>query len=298
MKTALLDQNVILRGQGFFGKSGTLLLSPNPKSHEWTLCVTDDDRRPIRPTMADTESRRMVLRAGGVVLNVPEHILAARFAGIIGLSIGSSGPWPPYHGRALEILSALKQARKTQLFTDLPTYTVSEAVFFEYEKGRRGNRAFTSIAPAEQLSESGTEDNRPVYDTRLTLKIVCNYPGLGEWQRNYTLPDDAVLTKICSAHAPGWPPWLYYPSKVCSHIFWPHHQHITWIQEHSREEARELFALHRAQDLLGALALLCRDGTFAGTVCSYYSGHKADVSAVKRADKHLVPLSRMQPARR
>ena len=298
MKTALLDQNVILRGRGFFGRSGTLLFSPNPDSHEWTLCVTDDDRRPIRPAMAGTESRRMVLRAEGVVLNVPEHILAARFAGIIGLSIGSAKPWPPYHGRALEVLSALNQARKINLFSNFPTYTVSEAVFFEYEKRRQGNRAFTSIAPARPLPESATEGNRMKYDERLTLKIVCNYPGLGEWERIYTLPDDAVLAKICSAHAPGWPPWLYYPSKMCSYVFWPHHRHITWIQEHSLHEARELFALHRAQDLLGALALLCRDGTFAGTVCYHYSGHKAAVIAVKRADKHLVPLSHMQPARR
>lgn len=48
-----------------------------------------------------------------------------------------------------------------------------------------------------------------------------------------------------------------------------------------RERVLEQFALHRVQDLLGVLSVLCGTGLFAGVVTSRCSGHLADVHAVQ-----------------
>ncbi|MEN9614412.1 MAG: hypothetical protein RLZZ347_719 [Candidatus Parcubacteria bacterium] len=275
MTASVLDKEVILRGKDFWGRRATLLLSPNPNSLAWTLDTTDDRQLVIKPQHASTEKPRIVLQIDDTQVHVPEHILATRFSNVLGVSIGSS-VWPPYHGRAMEVLMPLIQSSHT-LQTDFPTYMVPREVYFEYREKRGPETAFTSITPSE--------------DGKLTLKIVCDYKGLGRWERIYVLPDIKLLMKICGAHAQGWPPYLYRLSKAGKMLrFWPHHDQVTWIQEHSADEARELFSLHRAQDLLGALALLCRDGTFVGRVCSYYSGHKADIEVVKQADQILMQI--------
>lgn len=280
MTTSLLARDVIVRGKDFLNRSATLHLAPCSDSLAWTLHTNKKRNVIIGPDIASVQQRRMVLSADDTEMHVPEHILAARFANVLGVSLHSSS-WPPYHGRALEVLMSLIQASGNHLQTDFPTYSVPKEVYYEYPERRGPERAFTSIAPCT--------------DGKLTLKIVCDYKGLGNWTREYVLPDIKLLMRICGAHAQGWPPYLYHLSKLSKRLgWWPHHDHITWIQEYQLEETRELFSLHRAQDMLGALALLCRDGMFVGRVCSWYSGHLGDVEAVKQADKILDVIAKKE----
>jgi hypothetical protein len=69
---------------------------------------------------------------------------------------------------------------------------------------------------------------------------------------------------------------------------WPHRHTIQWAVD-QRDRVLEKFALHRVQDLLGVLSVLCEKGLFAGIVTSRCSGHLADVQAGRTAI--LVPIN-------
>ena len=100
MNTSLLQTEVILHGRDLFNRRTRLILSPNPNSLEWVLCTDDGSETKIRPAIAHTKNQRMVLEINGTQVNISEHILATRFANVLGVSL-SPIVWPPYHGRAL-----------------------------------------------------------------------------------------------------------------------------------------------------------------------------------------------------
>lgn len=254
----------------FWGRTSNIQLRPSHKN-EWRWVPDDGTPLPIEPGCITTDCRRMQLSARNKKLEVLEHIGVLRFGGLLGVNLVGTG-WPPYHGRALELWNMIQsQSEPLQNANAISHYTVSEAARFEYSKcrGSTGESAFTEI--------------RPAIDRELRLDIHIDYPGLGQHSETFNLPDSRVFTEICSAHAQGWPRYTSKIERIVRCLGWPHKNCVTWPNDRNPKETLRLFALHRAQDLLGALSLLCKDGFFVGHVISNCSGHHGDFKAVKMA---------------
>jgi hypothetical protein len=266
----------------FWGRKSSIRLEPSVPacSGHWTWSPDGGPPTAIDPNIVVTNMRRMQLHARGQQIEVYEHIGVLRFAQIFGVNIVGKG-WPPYHGRAFE-LHKLVEPRLVEINSaDIPLYGVSESVCFRDDKTIAGGsvRPFVEIHPPADS------------DLGLTLDIFIDYPGLGAYQHSFRLPDKNLLEEICGAHAQGWPLYAHTVAKVVRKLGWPHMDSVTWPQDHAKpEDALRLFALHRAQDLLGALSLLCQNGLFVGHVVSHCAGHRGDIQAVVKAFKHLRRL--------
>ncbi len=262
-----------LQGMDIMGKESQLLMYPPEIRFEegpWSWKIPKLPSIEITPMIAESRKHRICLTNPKGKFEVYEHVGAARFSGILAVCLECKHSRPPYYGRALEILHTLKMNSCTSK-DPMKWYTLKQAVGWVYPDKRNGKVAATRIFPTN-LEQT-------------ILHIKCSFSDLGNIERTYRLPDDDLLEKICTAHAPGRPAWLYHPSQFAHNLRlgWKHHNHIAWGREQRNEEVLEGIALHRAQDLLGALSFLCQDGLFAGEIYSDYSGHFADMEAVNLA---------------
>lgn len=276
MDSIRLRQPVLIRGKDIFGRESSICFCPET-DREWVWKVGENKSVIIEPSVVDIENRRLKLSAYGKKLEFYEHIGVLRYFGLVGIGIQSS-QWPPFHGRTLELWDAIEPNSSESSEEGLcQYYTVSRSVRWTYPNKRGKYVAFTEIRP-------------PSRDLSLTLDIFCSYPGIGIKFRTFSLPDLSILQDICTAHSQGWPLWLYGLSRVAGLCGWPHHKNIAWKQELEDSSVIDQFLLHRAQDILGALSLLCRDGVFVGHITSYCSGHEADFHAVREADNLIIKL--------
>ncbi len=269
-----LKSEVIIKGSNFFGRKAEITFFPMEKDLRWWWEYYKHAFIPIGPEIVDCRNRRLRLFFENKTLEIYEHIGLLRWFGLLGVMISGSG-WPPYYGRSIEFWHAIKPFCIGDESQEITWYKLetSGPIYWIYPNTRAGHRSFTAIFPTSEK--------------RLLLEISVDYPGLGEQRMCFSLPDKETLEKICAAHNQGWPPYLYYLSKIGGLFGWPHHRTAVWPQKHQKEETLEKFILHRAADLLGALSLLCRDGLFAGRVVSKYSGHQADLEVINMA-KNLI----------
>lgn len=267
------NANVCVKGKDFWGREAKIVFSSYPKEINNWYWRFDGGRGnvslPITPDIVSCCKRRTRLfnfcpRRN---LEIWEHLGVLRWFGLCGLIISSS-PWPPYFGRPLEFWLAIKQECQEDNSGEIRWHTLKQTVGGRYNDENR----FTIIKP---LSPN---------EQKLKVTIIIDYPGIGPYEMNFSLPNNQLLEEICSSYSPGWPPPLYYLSKASSFFGWPHHNHTFWPGGHYREEALKNFAYHRAADLLGALSLLCHGKSLlAAQVISWCSGHLADLEAVKKA---------------
>jgi hypothetical protein len=249
-----------------------ITLSPNA-GRQWTWKFSPNANSvPITPEIVDFGSRRIRLIHNGSVFEIFEHLGALRHI-LLGVDIEATA-WNPFFGFAGGYLDYLQNACEPCPDDDIPWYTPSKPVRWEYIA--KGNRppAYTELHPTEER--------------RLTITVYCNYPGLGELERTFAFDTPEDFQKVLLIPTQGWPRRNYWISKTLGSAFqWPYHSHVIWPQEHADEITLERFVAHRAQDILGGLSLLCKDGRIAGHVISRCSGHKADARVAQMAYPNL-----------
>lgn len=270
-----LGRTVTVQHPSFLGCPAEIVFTPSIRQ-EWCWQPPKQEALVIDASRVQYRQRRLRLTSGRASCEVYEHLGALRFFGLLGLTFRTNRR-VPHFGRALDAWTHLKPVCLRDESVSLPWYTVAEPVRWEYPGLRNGERGFTAIYPATAPT--------------LKLDIDFGYRGIGDAHQQFVLPNDELLEELCAVGAQGFPPELYHISRIASLLGWPHHRNFTWPQEGSKVQVLERFGQHRALDLLGALSLLCRDGLFAGHVISNYSGHRADLEVVQRADPHLVRLA-------
>ena len=272
-----LRRSVTITGTDYFNRPASISFHPYDKAG-WFWKTKDSGIQPITPDLLQYRKRRLSLIYGKDELTVFEHIGALRFTGLDGILIESS-PWPPYHGRTLELWEALNPHCKDG-GKALRWYTPIHPVRCDCA----GNpKRFTKIVPSQNKC--------------LTALVAIDYPDLGEIELCHGfdgLGDASTLESIFAAKSQGWPMWLYHPSRV---LQWfprrPPHKMMTWPQEHAPHEALRLFSEHRLLDMLGGISVLVPPGgMLAGNIVSMRSGHHGDmrvVSAVSRSGIISIP---------
>ncbi len=264
-----LNRPVSIVGPNFFGRPAQLDFIPGT-SPEWLMA----GRHKITPELITGSRRRLTIGGTRTRLEVAEHVLPPRCMGLQGVVLAGSA-WPPYHGRTAEVWNALKPH-----VIEVPAvdrfYTTSYELAWVYPRKRGGKEAYVTITP---------ETRSP----KLTLDITCDYPGLGRRSRTFVLPDQAVFEEIFQARPLGHPAFLEWLARKRR---WSHYDKVMWAnREMVYNDVLAEIILHRAQDLLGALAFLYQDGMFVGRVRSVCAGHKADAEALKRAWRALTRVS-------
>lgn len=274
-----LNRAFVYNEKDLFGRESRIVLQPR-FGNTWTWNPDGNSSVVINPQAVDVRARRMMLKCLGqngrkYKLEVLEHILCLRATGLIGVEIGGNG-WPPYHGRAGELWDLVKSASAP---TDeaLPLFTVSKPVRYDYSKGKRSRMdRYFCIEPST--------------DGRLTVEIHVNFPEIGAKTQTFVLPDMKVLEKAFNARTLGYPKWLYWVA-LTNQWWWPHMDHINWIQDlDDKDDLLDQIILHRLQDLLGEIGLLFGDGMFVGKVTSCCSGHLGGVQTAMMAKDMIVPF--------
>lgn len=266
----------------YVGQRATLIIEPNP---EWLRGIywKTDKLVEVTPSIAHYETMlgsRLRLRQGiGWSLEIIEHILPIVYYGLTDFTISCDHRLPPFLPAG-----ALWNVVKEHCLPDgnVTWITSTDERSSAYKKLRNGMASRTVIRPAQVPG--------------IHLHITISYPGMGIVEKYYQLPDSDLLDQILATPTQGWPPRNFRQSQWASHLpFWHNHDRVIWPQEH--EDALELFALHRAQDILGALALLCRQGNlFACEVGSVCSGHGADLKVVAKLHNYKRLKSLSAPA--
>ena len=284
-----LENIVEVSGSSFFGGHSVLSFEPLRwrSTPDW-YWDTGEGLVPISPAVLTVKNRRLALQSGSHSLDIVEHILPMRFAGLSSICIKnrdavSSGKKfsgaTPYFGRVYELWQIL---RSKGVRSSIPAkwHTVKTSVFCSYAELGIRREGFTEIWPSNS--------------TGLELLVDVDYPGIGKHQETFVFYGEKhleIMEEIMRAKTQGWPPSLELLSRCAGFFGWPHHDRICWPNGRSSETIRS-FALHRAQDILGALGSLCFGGRmFCGMVHSYRSGHLADFHAVKRAAENLRNLA-------
>ncbi|TAK58152.1 hypothetical protein EPO17_00255 [Patescibacteria group bacterium] len=275
MHPLTLQKAVSTTDLGYWGRKSTLTVEPYHLSGFYWRNGRGVSL--IRPSITEFNFRRLRLSLPPHKLEVFEHILPLWFTGLTGVTISCTGAWPPYDGSVMPLWREVYPQCVPDTTRRLPRYTVSQAVFFGYNKPRNGQRAYTQILPSR--------------DGMLTLKVSIDYRGLGKIERTIVLPDGGALEKIFAARPQGWPKSAYPLARLASLVGLPHRRNMCWPQDmRSVEATLNEFVLHRVLDLLGGLAPLCGDGLFVGEVTSHCSGHLADWHVVKKAQHLLVQV--------
>lgn len=277
-----LTELVLIRGRDIWGRDAVLQFCDRGHSNKWKFGVADG-AVDIDPDHVRSGRRQLVLHNAttGFGMGIAEHILPLRFAGLVAVSISGSRQ-PPYFGRTLEVWNAVKN-HLCDTGISLPLYSVKNPVQWQYPRRREGHRSFVSIDPP---SKAGT----------LKLDITCTFAGIGSERRVFEFPNPALLEEVLAARTLGWPRSLRWPAGVAFRAGWPHFPRIMWApardsDQETRRVCRREIVKHRAQDLLGALALLCKDGMFVGDVLSVCGGHASDLNVVTEAFSELVQIA-------
>lgn len=278
MKRYVLTQPVVIPGVDFWGRKAQVTLSPTSE-RGWFLNVESRDA-PITPRMLMTRKNRLVLQYGGYEYNVAEHLLALRFLlGLDNISIRSETTWFPYDGCARMFYDAcLPYVREAG---ELERYTVSQPYQVVGDNKKKAGRI--TFSPSSVI---------------LKLEIYVNYAGLGTWWQEWKFPG-GDSAELAYTYTQGWPRWRYPAAWILSSrlvpkkIRWPHFHHVVWPQRVSRPVALKGFAMHRALDLPGALAVACPPGgILTGVVYSECAGHWHDVEVVHSIAPHLQKVGK------
>lgn len=262
IRTWRLKKPVTIHGKDWFGKESSITMVPHEGSDWWWngVKITSEILVPIKRGVSLSIERKS--------LQEFEHYGVLRYFGLQGVLIIGSG-WPPHFGRALDVWAVIQPMCEV-VNEPLSYVTVKDYVHWNYETEIH---RYTSIQPI----------NEPL----LVVKLYIEYVGIGALSRTYTFPNDVLLGNVLTAYTQGWPRWLRYGAIVLDKCGWPHYKTVQWA-EGKEEYILDQFALHRLQDLLGVLSVLCRGGMFTGIVTSHCSGHLADINVVKAAK--TVPL--------
>lgn len=277
MNQIQLNSEVYVNGPDLFGRKAQISFHPlNPSFTGWWW--RENQHAPsllVNPGIINLKSRRTQLFSGNNKLEVYEHIGALRWFGLCDVLIEST-PWPPYHGRFLELWQAIKPYCQEVDSREISWYTLEKKVKWVYPEPRNGLTAFTEICPNDRKE--------------LKISLISSYPGLKTSEINLVFPNKDLLEELSAVCSQGWPPILYYLLKIPSFFRWPHYNNIVWAQQQGKESASIKFAHHRVVDLLGLLSILCRDGLLSANVTSVCSGHKADIGAILQANGLLYKL--------
>jgi UDP-3-O-acyl-N-acetylglucosamine deacetylase len=268
MEALRLQKECIVRGKDLFGRPAYIKFIPAQLAG-WMF--RDNGKGvPILPENVEYGRNNLVL-AKGCKLHILEHLMVLKYLGLTNVCIESSS-WPPYFGRTQEIWEAIESSCVPS-GDDVQWCTTTENVAFYYPKKRAGKHAYTEIRDHDEK--------------KLEVKIIVDYPGLGCGEINFCFPGNS-LKYMFEARNQGWPSSRYYVSRFLSLLGWPHHNTAVWPQETpGKEDLIRKFIIHRAADLLGALALLGGDNLFAGRIVSVCSGHQADLEVIKKIQNKL-----------
>jgi hypothetical protein len=273
MEALRLTKEVVVRGRDLFGRPAYIKFIP---THFAGWMFKENGKSGVILPENVRYGWNHLMLANGRGLHILEHILVLKWFGLTSVCVESS-PWPPYFGRAYEFWMAIKEfcvpsGDKIQWCTAGKNSSVY------YPKKRAGRDACTEI-----------RDNDA---ERLEIKVIVDYPGLGDYELNLSLPAKNLLEDLLMVHNQGWPSHRYYASKLMSFLrLWPHHKTAIWPQELlDKRLALSWFAAHRAADILGALALLGGDNLLAARVVSLCSGYWADLGVVNKIKDKLCYL--------
>jgi hypothetical protein len=268
-----LAQEVIIAGPNYFGFPSRLRLTPySGMGTDWCW-RTDRFLVPITPLIANTRMRRVQLAHQDATFEIYEHLGCLQYTGLKSVAVTLEKGWPrgfpPYHGRAWEVWEKV-YPHCISLDQPLPRYTVGREVHWDYPRNRRSQHSFIHLEP----NNTG----------RLIVNIRVKYPGYGEKEKTFNLPDMNLLETAFKARTQGWPPAWKPFSRLGSLLgLWRNHPLIRWPRGKNDPSLLDDFILHRLQDILGTLSMLCRDGLFGATVTSRYAGHEADLAAAQEA---------------
>ncbi len=242
----------------------------------WDL-VTSRRRVAITPKNVLCTAQNIAVVVGDSTLaHSLEHLLPLKVAGFLEMSIKSTHSLP-FSGNTEPFLSLALNSAHSEDSEDVMVKTPEDQFTWYYPKLRSGVRAYTSMSPRN--------------DGKLRIYVKVNYPGLGEYEKSYEFPDNALLERIASVHTQGWPRRRYWISKAARSLgLWKHHDQVVWPQDQTREKTLELFADHRCLDLLGALGLLMHGQWFSADVYSVCSGHTADLNVIEKVNSKLISL--------
>lgn len=281
MEIKVLTEQRKISGIDPFGRRSKLIFCPNDKvdtkreKRNAILWHVPEDHIPktIGSSLAVCRPRRIALVHGTHSLEIIEHILPLRWFGVLGLIIEGSG-WPPYFGRAWEfydgIHSSLEKTGQKILWI-----TTRCPIAFSHRDALGGMSAFT-----------------PSTSPGLHIKIVVNFPDLGQYELLRSIPEDLhQIKKDMEAYTPGMPHWAYYPSLFGKKLrVWKHHDEIAWSHSLTPELALQEFAKHRLIDFLGTLALVNPVRLLAGSVESVHGGHESDLRLVREIQKKSLKI--------
>lgn len=268
MKKLNLQNEVTVRGRDFWGRSAHITFTPAGQPGWFWRTHEKADPVAITPQLASLGKNNIVLRHKRYRLHFYEHIGVLRFLGIDGVIIEST-PWPPYHGRSIELWEAVKE-QCTADADEIRWHEIKRWCGFKYPE-KEGLR-YTHIQPKSKQDEK--------YE--LCIEIIADYPELGEKRLVVLLPQDIeIVIAALAVYSQGWPPWRYHLSRAASLCGWPHHKKTTWPQKHPPQTTIRYFAMHRLIDLLGALSMISNTELVSGQVLSCRSGHTADVHTIR-----------------
>ena len=262
-----LKKQVTITGPDFWGRPSWITFKP-ANSSGW-LWKSPDYIVQISTDIMQLRFHRVALSNGYSELECFEHIGVLRWLGLNGVMIGSCRS-PPYFRRPLELWQEIKPN-----LVEIGKFDWSfpkEENTAAFQRGTES--AFTKIQP-----------NLPDQNG-LNVDILCKFDNIGCEAIDFSSPGgERKLEVACEAYALGRPSWVYWVSKLASLIWWPHHGHVAWVQEHSKDEMMWMIVQHRLVDLLGVLAFAHPTKLLAGRVNSYMGGHRSDVEAVKILNK-------------
>jgi len=262
MDRFILTKSVVIRGHDFWGRTTAVRIEPT-SSRGWYWQVNGTDVH-INPSMLASRRNRIALMHDKRELHVFEHLGALRFAGLDNVRLITDNAWLPYDGSAGLFWSACQPYIRRDGLSRL--YTASQRVSVARYQGH-GERSVTY---------------EPGPSRTLEVRVYINYPELGELDRTWTFPR-VSFGEIGYTKTQGWPRWRRPFAKVASRLGWPHERAVIWPQEHSAEHTLELFARHRALDIVGALSVLCpAGGVLVGKVSSHCAGHADDINLINK----------------
>lgn len=269
----VLSKPVTIKGMNIFGLPSKVTFHPAP-DHLLPGLYWKGEGGMTLTKLSDcslSKHRITLAREGYGRLEAFEHVGFLRWMGFHHLAIESNG-WPPFDGGAEHYLQALGSYTRPSSRQDVSFKTVSETVQL-----RDPNRDGWGIRI------------EPTTIPRLRLYVSCDYPDLGAFERQFDLGGHSrELLEICETNTIGLPhrlyPWL---KRIRSDIV----RKSNWLAVLGEEEFKRRILLHRAQDLMGALSLLCSgESLFVGNVYSHCAGHKHDLPAIYKTAPLLTCL--------
>lgn len=279
MNKLFLTDEVIVRGPDYWGRESWIKFSHHPGSKPGWWWDTGEALVPIDIRIAETKTRRVILRHGRHTLNIWEHVGALRFTGLDSVvvacesfpSVGIfSGCWTPYDGCSALFWRALQSA-------------VSESE--EKVVWRRVCREGHFIYPGAYHRQ--TMIRPPVGDEVLRISATTDYPGLGRQTTEVDYPANRnVLDLAMETKSQGWPLWAYRPGRWLEKREWlpvrPRPSQMTWPQVVGTSKARVMFNHHRVLDIFGGLSLVWHDALPSCRTESIMSGHLGDIMAIRK----------------